>query len=97
MKRKLIDITDATFETLNAEAVSAGTNLKNYIEDMLDHKARYLEESGACNYRFSSPEEPSDKELSVIMAKAAETVAAKKSATMSAFFSKLEDAVKSIN
>ena len=40
MKRKLIDITDSTFETLNAEASRTGTNLKNYIENMLDHKAR---------------------------------------------------------
>ena len=97
MKRKLIDITDATFETLNAEAVSAGTNLKNYIEDMLDTKARYLEDSGACNYRFSRPEEPSDKELAIIMAKAAETAADRKSAAMSAFYSKLEEAAKSVN
>ena len=67
-----IDITDSTFETLNAEAVSTGTNLKNYIENMLDYEARYLEESETCNYRFSCSEEPSDKELSIIMANPAE-------------------------
>ena len=97
MKRKLIDITDSTFETLNAEAAGTGTNLKNYIEDMLDRKARYLEDSGACNYRFSSPKEPSDKELAIIMAKAAETAAERKFATMSAFYSNLEEAIKSVN
>ena len=97
MKRKLIDIDDSTFETLNAEAASTGTNLKNYIEDMLDRKARYLEDSEACNYRFSSHKEPSDKELSIIMAKAAETAANRKAEAMSAFYSKLEEAVKSVN
>lgn len=97
MKRKLIDITDSTFETLNAEAARTGTNLKNYIENMLDHKARYLEESETCNYRLSCSEEPSDKELSIIMAKAAETAANRKAEAMSAFYSKLEEAVKSVN
>jgi len=96
MKRKLIDIKESSFEVLSAEATAKSTNLKNYIEDLLDQKAKYLEESGVALYRFSSLEEPSDSQLSVIMEKSAEAAVNKKTLTMSAFFSNLEQLVESV-
>lgn len=52
-------------------------------------------EKGAEHYKFSSQREPSDKELSVIMAKAAESAVDKKSKAMLAFFAELENSIKS--
>lgn len=95
MKRKLIDIDENTFEVLSAEAMEEGTNLKQYIEGILDQKAGCLEDSSACKYRFSFQREPSDRELSAIMAKAAESAVDKKSKAMLAFFDELENSVKS--
>lgn len=95
MKRKLIDIDEDTFEVLSSDAQEKGTNLKQYIECLLDQKAGLLEDSGARNYRFSSQREPSDKELAAIMAKAAESAADKKSKSMLAFFATLENSIKS--
>lgn len=95
MKRKLIDIDENTFEVLSSDAQEKGTNLKQYIECLLDQKAGLLEDSGARNYRFSSQREPSDRELAVIMAKAAESAADKQSKAMLAFFAELENSIKS--
>lgn len=97
MKRKLIDLDDSTFETLSVDAKDNNTNLKNYIEDILNRKARQLEENAASYYRFNDSKEPSDKELSVIMAKSAEIATERNNRVLSAFFDELEEAVKSIN
>ena len=35
-KRKIIDLKDDTFKTLSIMAIQKGTNLKNYIEDILN-------------------------------------------------------------
>lgn len=94
MKRKLIDIDENTFEVLSSDAQEKGTNLKQYIECLLDQNAGLLEDSGARNYRFSSQREPSDRELAVIMAKAAESAADKKTKAMHAFFADLENSIK---
>ena len=95
MKRKLIDIDEDTFEVLSSDAQEKGTYLKQYIECLLDQKASLLEDSGARNYRFLSPKEPSDRELAAIMAKAAESATDKKSKAMLAFFAGLENSIKS--
>ena len=95
MKRKLIDIDENTFEVLSSDAQEKGTNLKQYIECLLDERAGCLEDSGARNYRFSFQREPSDKELAVIMTKAAESAADKQSKSMLAFFAELENSIKS--
>lgn len=97
MKRKLIDLDDSTFETLSVDAKDNNTNLKNYIEDILNRKARQLEENAASYYRFNDSKEPSDKELSVIMAKSAEIATERNNRVLSAFYDELEEAVKSIN
>ena len=96
MKRKLIDLEDSTFETLSVDAKDNNTNLKNYIEDILYRKARQLEENAASYYRFNDSKEPSDKELSVIMAKSAEIATERNNRVLSAFYDELEEAVKSI-
>jgi len=94
MKRKLIDLSDDTFETLSADAIGGGTNLKHYIEEILDQKARCLEESAACGYRFTSSAEPSDGELAAIMDKSVEAASRRKQAAMSAFYSNLEKSIR---
>lgn len=94
MKRKLIDIKDSTFKALSEDAAEEGTNLKNYIENILDQKARHLEDSAVCNYRLTSSDEPSDKALTVIMTEAARNAASRKSSTLSAFFEGLEQSAK---
>jgi macrodomain Ter protein organizer (MatP/YcbG family) len=43
-KRKNIDIKPDTFRTLSIRAVEQGTNLKKYIENLLDSKAKEAEE-----------------------------------------------------
>lgn len=95
MKRKLIDIDENTFEVLSSDAQEKGTNLKQYIECLLDQKAGLLEDSGARNYRFSFQREPSDRELAAIMVKAAESAADKKTKAMHAFFADLENSIES--
>ncbi|MCQ2181899.1 MAG: hypothetical protein MJY89_00620 [Bacteroidales bacterium] len=96
MKRKLIDLDDSTFEALSSGAAAEGTNLKNYIEDMLDERARLLEDSSVCQYRLSSSREPTDKELSVIMDCAAEAASRKNNAAIAEYFADIERIVQCV-
>jgi len=97
MKRKLIDLKESTFDSLNTEAIVSGTNLKRYIEDLLDEKAKCLEDMAVCEYRFVSGYEPSDEQLSVIMDCAAESVVKKKKKAITEFFSELAKSVSSVD
>lgn len=97
MKRKLIDLKDSTFNFLSADATTSGTNLKQYIEGLLDDRARILEDSGACKYRFASSREPSDSELSAIMNSAAESVVRNNTQIMSDYFSSLAKMINAVD
>ncbi len=44
-KRKIIDLNEDTFKTLSIMAIQKGTNLKNYIEDVLDELAENYEDA----------------------------------------------------
>lgn len=44
-KRKIIDLNEDTFKTLSIMAIQKGTNLKNYIEDVLNEIAENYEDS----------------------------------------------------
>ena len=44
-KRKIIDLKDDTFKTLSIMAIQKGTNLKNYIEDILNGIAEDYEDA----------------------------------------------------
>ena len=44
-KRKIIDLKDDTFKTLSIMAIQKGTNLKNYIEDILNSIAEDYEDA----------------------------------------------------
>lgn len=95
MKRKLIDIKDSTLSYLSADAAASGTSLKQYIELMLDQKARAPEDSGACKYNFSLSREPSDRELAAIMSGAAESAKQRNRQAQDVFFENLRKSVKS--
>jgi len=93
MKRKLIDINDETFEILSADAISSGTNLKQYIESLLVCKARELEDGAARRYSFSMSREPSDDELNSIMKCAAESVKQTNKIVLDKFFSEIRQTI----
>ena len=44
-KRKIIDLNEDTFKTLSIMAIQKGTNLKNYIEDVLNELAEDYEDA----------------------------------------------------
>ena len=44
-KRKIIDLNEDTFKTLSIMAIQKGTNLKNYIEDVLKDLAENYEDA----------------------------------------------------
>ena len=44
-KRKIIDLNEDTFKTLSIMAIQKGTNLKNYIEDVLNELAENFEDA----------------------------------------------------
>ena len=44
-KRKIIDLNEDTFKTLSIMAIQNGTNLKKYIEDVLDEMAEDYEDA----------------------------------------------------
>lgn len=44
-KRKIIDLNEDTFKTLSIMAFQKGTNLKNYIEDVLNELAEDYEDA----------------------------------------------------
>lgn len=44
-KRKIIDLDDNTFKTLSIMAIQKGTNLKNYIETLLNDIAEDYEDA----------------------------------------------------
>lgn len=44
-KRKIIDLDENTFKTLSIMAIQKGTNLKNYIEELLNEIAEDYEDA----------------------------------------------------
>ncbi len=44
-KRKIIDLNEDTFKTLSIMAIQKGTNLKNYIEELLNEIAEDYEDA----------------------------------------------------
>ena len=48
-KRKIIDLDENTFKTLSIMAIEKGTNLKNFIEDMLSDLADNYEDAKLYN------------------------------------------------
>lgn len=44
-KRKIIDLNEHTFKTLSITAIQKGTNLKNYIEELLNDIAEDYEDA----------------------------------------------------
>lgn len=44
-KRKIIDLKEDTFKTLSIMAIQKGTNLKKYIEDVLNELAENYEDA----------------------------------------------------
>lgn len=44
-KRKIIDLNEDTFKTLSIMAIQNGTNLKNYIENVLNELAENYEDA----------------------------------------------------
>lgn len=55
-KRKIIDLDDNTFKTLSIMAIQKGTNLKNYIETLLNDIAENYEDAKI--YAKLSKEQP---------------------------------------
>lgn len=48
--RKLIDIPDDVFKSLNVKAAAMGTNLKNYIEELLVREMEDMEDAELYKY-----------------------------------------------
>lgn len=55
-KRKIIDLNENTFKTLSIMAIQKGTNLKNYIEELLNDIAEDYEDTKI--YARLSKEQP---------------------------------------
>ena len=58
-KRKIIDLNEDTFKTLSIMAIQKGTNLKKYIEDVLNELAENYEDAKL--YAKLSKENPDGK------------------------------------
>ena len=52
--RKLIDIPDEVFKTLNIKAAAMGTNLKKLIEDIVAQEASDMEDAEVYRYLVST-------------------------------------------
>ena len=52
--RKLIDIPDEVFKTLNLKAAAMGTNLKKLIEDIVIQEASDMEDAEVYRYLVST-------------------------------------------
>ena len=52
--RKLIDIPDEVFKTLNLKAAAMGTNLKKLIEDIISQEASDMEDAEVYRYLVST-------------------------------------------
>ena len=59
--RKLIDIPDEIFKTLNLKAAAMGTNLKKLIEDIIIQEASDMEDTEV--YRYLVSTRPEGKEM----------------------------------
>ena len=59
--RKLIDIPDEVFKTLNLKAAAMGTNLKKLIEDIISQEASDMEDAEV--YRYLVSTRPEGKEM----------------------------------
>ena len=59
--RKLIDIPDEVFKTLNIKAAAMGTNLKKLIEDIIIQEASDMEDAEV--YRYLVSTRPEGKEM----------------------------------
>ena len=59
--RKLIDIPDEVFKTLNLKAAAMGTNLKKLIEDIVIQEASDMEDAEV--YRYLVSARPEGKEM----------------------------------
>lgn len=95
MKRKLIDISDSTFERLSAKAGASGSSLKRYIENLLDEDAKNLSEPRiGYGYRFVSGREPSDAELMAILDAASSSVLLQNREAQDMFFDRLDEEIK---
>ncbi len=49
-RRKLIDIPENVFQTLNLKAAAMGTNLKKYIEDLLIRESEDMDDAEVYKY-----------------------------------------------
>ena len=49
-RRKLIDIPEDVFETLNLKAAAMGTNMKKYIEDLLIRESEDMDDAELYRY-----------------------------------------------
>jgi hypothetical protein len=58
-KRKVIDMDEQTFKILSIKAASTGTNLKRFIENLLDHTAKSYDDSAL--YAYLSETRPEGK------------------------------------
>ena len=61
VRRKNIDIPEDTFKILSHQAVVKGTNLKNYIENLLQEQAEDMEDAQL--YAYLSEKEPEGKKM----------------------------------
>lgn len=59
-RKKLIDIKEDTFRTLSIMAVQQGTNLKNFIETLLENAASNYDEERL--YSYLSEKDPEGKQ-----------------------------------
>jgi hypothetical protein len=55
-RRKNIDLSERTFRSLSILAAANGTNLKAYIENVLEEEARLLEEEEIYHVLLKNPE-----------------------------------------
>ena len=56
-RRKLIDIPEDVFETLNLKAAAMGTNLKKYIEDLLIRESEDMDDTELYRYLVATRQE----------------------------------------
>lgn len=53
-RRKLIDIPEDVFQSLNLKAAAMGTNLKKFIEDLLIRESEDMEDAEVYKYLVST-------------------------------------------
>ena len=91
MKRKLIDLPDDVFTRLSAKARNEGTNLNNYIENLLQNDSARLEMPGT-GYRFTMEREPTEPELASVMRDAARMAEQENKAAEQRYFEEMKKA-----